>query len=192
MAWRLLCVRTLEIAVTRSLLSALVVYAIGCVVPTPLEAGNNAPYPPTVIKGEPLDFGSIPEDARDQMDWYLGVVASDPNPSHMLSARLYWKNGNNYTRMADDIVLTSFTGLTNEDKTRREGSFTRLQYCKFLGNDVERFVYVYVSNGTYPGSTNNFPCAKLVNGVCVDEGAVQPSALTPGTFSFNYWAITCQ
>ena len=185
MAWRLLNHRYLETTVYRSLLSALIVYAIGCVVPTPLEADTTmANFPPTIIKGEPLEFGVITEDAADKNGWFLGVVAADPDPTDTLSARLYWKNGDEYFRLAEDIVLNPTTGLTPNDTTRHEGTFALFPYCALIGNGPNQLIYAYVSDYLYPqtfGPPKGFP----------DLGS-QPTSLLPGHFDSKFWVVTCK
>ncbi len=165
----------------RSLLSGLIAWCVGCVVPTPLEADAGSPTTPVIVKGEPFAFGPVTEDASKS--WFLGGVAWDPNPDDLLTARLCVASGDECVRLSDDRVMTPLG-----DPSQREQKFSN-RFCLLLGDvGVEKFVYLYVSNHLYPPpptalpntSPTGFPDPDLIG------------TLVPGTYDAKYWVVTCR
>jgi hypothetical protein len=157
----------------RLVLVLVVMAACGCGQAPPVKSR------PTIVRGEPYDFGPITESAADPKGWFLGVVAADPDLNATLTARLFWKSGDQYIRLSDDIILSPAPGLG--DATDREGKFASTTYCTFLGKDAEQFVYAYVSNALYGASMVGFP-----------DDTSKPSDISPGTFDSKYWVVTCK
>jgi hypothetical protein len=75
---------------SRSLLLTLPLWALGCIIPTPLE-GEPAPNRSPVILGGTPDFTAGPVVSRAQDDVVLAVVAMDPDAGEALYAGLFYR-----------------------------------------------------------------------------------------------------
>ncbi|MSP63562.1 MAG: hypothetical protein EXR72_25105 [Myxococcales bacterium] len=137
---------SLRTTVPRTLLTALTIYSVGCIVPTPLEAERlNANHPPLIVKGTPSDFGILTVNKSDPNGWTVGVVASDEDEGDTLYARMTLKNGDLFQTLIDPIILTG---------SPREGRFPMNTYCPFLKDIPDPLVYVFVTDGKFASHTS--------------------------------------
>ena len=154
----------------RSLLSAAAIYAIGCVIPAPLES-REAQHHPQIVAGLPADFGYIDKPASSE--WAVGVAAVDQDVDDVLTARLMVRDGSRYIRLTEDIRLQA---SNKDDLTLRRGSFLSLQYCAFrpFESMPPPLLYVCVTDGTFKRP---------------DSSPDEPDFAT--SFDCKYWIVRC-
>jgi hypothetical protein len=136
------------------LLGALAIALAGCGNPPPPCTSHT----PLIERGDPA-FGAIVEPA--DLPFRLGVVASSLCKD-TLYARLYWRNGPQSLRLADDVVVQSGAAY-----------FSTIRYCALVGRGPRRFD-VYVLDGAF-GSPE-----------------LQPDELPAGRYASGGWDVTCQ
>jgi hypothetical protein len=164
LARRLLAPAALGFLVPRILVSALTIWAVGCIIPAPLEAEPTPQqHAPLILSGDPA-FGPAIEPTN--MSWTVSVTATDENPDDVLYARLYWHNANTYVRLIDDIILKPTTG------NQRFGAFSANRFCAFIGTG-DQYIWVFVQDTQLPGPD------------------AQPTDLT-GRYDSKYWVVNCQ
>lgn len=173
MARRLLPAAAVQSLAMRSLLAGLLIYAIGCVVPTPLEQEGDPPanHSPVIVSGEP-DFASGPYTPFHADDvWNFEVTADDPDVDDTLEARLYRLDGARLLPVPSPIFLTAPDA---DHLTRRSGQFFGTAYCEFSGAmpQQEYLFYVYVSDLPFPASGS-------------------PGELRDGHYDYKYWVVRC-
>jgi hypothetical protein len=179
-ARRLLQHPLVETTVFRTLLSAVAIYAVGCIIPTPLEAEKPSPNHPPIITGatEPVDFQQSPlyTAPSRQAQFAFNVNASDEDVGDTLVAYLAYINGGTLGSPLQSGIMTA----SSTDLTARSAEFLPGEYCVNLnltsGRPYPFFVYV------------------------VDIALPQPvdlTTLTPaderyaGHYDFKDWVVTC-
>jgi hypothetical protein len=169
LARRLLLGRTTEDTVLRLLASALAVYTVGCIVPTPLEAETAPPnHAPKIIAGFPDFVGMTPyspESAKNA--WAFSVTAVDLDVGDTLQAHLYLLAGN-------DLAVQNQTTLTPtaSDPTVRTGEFAQAAFCADRNSGQSYYFYVYVSDRPFPADDN-------------------PKELKQADSDFRVWVVLC-
>jgi hypothetical protein len=159
--------------VSDTLLYALVIYGVGCIVPTPLDPQvPQADLPPVFVTTQiQPPFGPITHQAADVFDFQ--ILADDPsdnNPNSQddLWVRLFWPGATPGSLMwtGYEIQLTS----SMPGSTQRQGAFMPLQYCSYAPNRTgENYLYAILSNRRFN----------------------QTGATTDGKTDTNYWVLTC-
>jgi hypothetical protein len=155
------------------------IWAVGCVVPAPLQAEQGGPpTAPRITSGsingqETPYFGSFTESTAD---WTLGVTASDPDPNAKLVARLYSLQGGLFYKLSFDGGGLPLQPVTNE-LTTHHADFPSGDYCgliKSRGTAGTPYpVYVFVADQPF---TDLSP----------------PNQFTLGQSDFKSWSVTCQ
>lgn len=173
MARRLLSGAAARSLAMRSLFAGFIVYAIGCVVPTPLEQEGDPPanQSPVIVSGEP-DFAAGPYTPFHADDvWNFEVTADDPDLNDTLEARLYRLDGSKLLPVPSPIFLAA---ADPSQLARRSGQFFGTAYCEFSGAMPQQqyFFYVYVSDLPFPASGS-------------------PSELRDGHYDYKYWVVRC-
>jgi hypothetical protein len=148
----------------RSLVTAITIWAIGCVIPTPLETESGANHPPVIVSGTP-DFtqGVVTHRTTDVFDF--GVHVADQDLDQTLSALLYYKAGDQF------IPLSSVATL---DPATRTHIFSGL-YCKEIAPETSTLVFVYASDLGFP----------------TDFSPASPPSEMAGHFDYKYWVLDC-
>jgi hypothetical protein len=167
--------------VARLLPTSLVVYAVGCIVPTPLEQEQPPPNSaPQITAGDP-DFLKGPfNPGTHDAEWNFGVTAVDTDVGDELRARLWvllaaraggdaGAPATTLVPASDEIRLTA----TAQSQTVRTGQFFQLPYCVLLSlaPNTPYLFYVYVADVPFPSDN--------------------PADLKPGHFDFKSWTVTC-
>jgi hypothetical protein len=130
--------------VRRTVICALTIYGIGCIVPTPLEA-EQANHSPFIVRADP-PFGRITK-ARSEA-FKLDVVVRDEDERDELSARLLQKDGERFRPLyGDTLTLTP----VKDTPTERRGTFNGT-HCELLVS-ANNLAYVFVTDGKFNGST---------------------------------------
>lgn len=165
----LLCLRSTRI-MNQCLASALAMWAIGCVIPTPLAPDNSGNVPPAIVSGDP-EFTAVPLVHSENDQLTLKVNAVDANADQQLEARLFFKTGNSFTQLGREEMARSAA-----DPTSHRATFDGIQICKLgLGSDPQKLLYIFVADTDFPA---NFDAAK------------RPSDFE-GHYDFNYWVVVC-
>jgi hypothetical protein len=150
------------------LASALAIWAIGCVIPTPLAPDNSGNVPPAIISGDP-EFTAVPLVHSENDQLTLKINAVDANADQLLEARLFFKTGNSFTQLGREEMARSAA-----DPTSHRATFDGIQVCR-LGSDPQKLLYIFVADTDFP---MNFDPAK------------RPSDFESHS-DFSYWVVVC-
>jgi hypothetical protein len=157
--------------VNDTVLYALVIYSVGCVIPTQLDREQTPTnYPPVWVTSMIIpQFGLLTPQKDTTLQ--LNLFASDPNPGDTLVARAFLlDSGNKYqiTNTQATLTLLAPTGDATQDSIRA-GNFEAFDYCANLLQGTY-FLYAIVADRPFVGNTNT------VNG---------------GLFDSNHWELMC-
>ena len=161
--------------VNDTLLYALAIYGVGCIIPTTLDPETAPPnIAPMLVSANPV-FGPLPHQANDRFD--LTVTVNDPDdntstPPETVHARLF---------IADQTMPVTYIPATNEDivlapfgdGTLRQGTFMSETLCAARGGRTV-YLYVFVADRPY----------KLTD-------PTQVQVMAGGGIDSNYWVLTC-
>ena len=154
---------------THSLLSALAIWAIGCVIPTPLAPDTSGNDPPHIFTAEP-DFAAGLQVHNTSDTLTFKVTAVDVNEGQRLEARLFLKAGESFSQLGREEMTTS-----TADPTRYRASFDGIQVCALGGADPQKLLYIFVADTAFPmGFTP----------------ANRPADFD-SHYDFNYWVVVC-
>ena len=174
LAWRLLHARGKILADT--VVYALIIYAVGCIIPTPLDQQSATINQHPSLRPDKADpqFGPIIHMQDDLFE--LSIGADDPDLQDELHARLFQLDpttnkliylGNN------EILLTSPSVPDPNDPSLRLGTFAAQPFC--LGRSTTNGpILLYVVVADRPFSTT-------------DPSMVVAGGLTDS----NHWELTC-
>lgn len=171
LAWGLLRARAR--IVTDTLLYSVVIYAVGCIIPTPLDQQQPQTNFPPVIRADkavPL-FGPINHSQDELFD--LHVFASDPDDNlpgnqDSLRFRLFFRRANGTLSYGgnEEFLMTSAHDSTDPTLVT---ATTSQRFCANLTGTF--YLYVVVADRPFVGDT---------------------STVAPGGGSDqNYWVLTC-
>lgn len=167
----------------RTTLTAVTIWAVGCVVPAPLQAEQGGPTTvPQIVSGDingqptPL-FGALTQSSGTAFSF--GVTARDPDANAQLVARLYVRDGDKYfqfeSQETSGLPLAPITG----DPTTHRVEFNPFTFCNTgLTLGKAYLVYVFVSDQPFqppPAQPTDLP----------------PNPFTNGNFAFQTWLLTC-
>jgi hypothetical protein len=157
--------------VSKAPLYALVIYGIGCVIPTPLDQAQAQPNLPPVIITNSTDypptspkFGLLARLSTDQVT--IHVVAEDPNQTDQLTARLFVQRGDKLDWFGPETKLTQ---LDTDHPLVRIGDFT-LKLCDIYQGTTTYLFLVVADRPFDPTGSDTAP------GGLVDE---------------NHWELQC-
>ena len=177
----LLWLPTVENVVLRTLLSAATVYAVGCIVPAPLEPEKTASgNPPVVVVSatEPIGFdqGSFSPAAYDTR-FAFDVTASDQDTDETLTGYLAYLNGATLEPIQSTTLVADPTDLTT-----RHGEFLIEAYCSAynLGHNQLYQFLVYAVDEPLP----NNDLTQLLP-------ANDPMGRFKTHFDFKSWPVVC-
>jgi hypothetical protein len=148
---------------------ALVIYSVGCIVPTTLDAQTQPMnYSPVIVSATP-PFGPFAHKATDSWSWAL--TASDPNPGDVLSGRIFIvdKSSNQYLKLAD-VPMTSQQSTDPTLKLYRSGETSVEPWCATRVPDTYEIV-AFVSDRGFINDTST-----------MSNGGLEDS---------NHWELTC-
>lgn len=161
----------------RSLFSGLLIYCIGCVIPTPLEAE------PTPAAGRPLitradkpgAFGFYSNMTRTE--FVFSVAAVDDNVNEQLWLRIFHVNGTQYNPLTSAEVMLQDDVA---DPTKRSFTYGSNAYCCFIaggcsGSATDQLVSAIVSKESLKTLPANLAKPEL----------------TEGTFDEKFWVMSC-
>jgi hypothetical protein len=159
--------------VNDTVLYSLVIYSIGCVIPTQLDR-EQAPtnYPPVWVTSMVMPpFGPLapPQNAMTQ----INLFATDPNPDDTLVARAFLRLSDGSYQIKNTqatlLPLVQLQDMGTETSLIRAGNFEPFDYCGGLIQGTY-FLYAFVADRDFVGNTN------VVNGGLSDS---------------NHWELTC-
>jgi hypothetical protein len=163
--------------VSDTIVYALVIYSVGCIVPTPLdhtEAPTN--YAPTFVTSKVNPpFGPISFTQSDLFE--LNIVVDDPDVGEPgsqddLYARLFYLDNENLVWDASQIRLTAAPVPDPTNPHLRYGTFPASRRCLFAPNK-SGINYLYAVVSDRPFSNTN------------------PSTSDAGLTDTNHWELTC-
>jgi hypothetical protein len=167
----------------RTGLTAITIWAVGCVVPAPLQAEQGGPATvPRItsgdVNGQPTPFfGAVTQSLTTNFS--LGVTATDPDVNAQLVARLYLRDGDTYSKFSSQdttgLPLTPITG----DPTTHRVEFNPFTYCDLVHNQGTPYLlYIFVADQPFqpsPAQPTDLP----------------PNQFTKGQFDYKTWMLTC-
>jgi hypothetical protein len=161
--------------VNNTVLYSLVIYSIGCVIPTQLDREQTPTnYPPVWVTSMVMPpFGPLAPAKNTQTQ--INLFASDPNINDQLVARvfLYDAATKSYQIANTPAVLNLLPVTPTSDPseaTIRAGNFEPSDYCANLTQGTY-FLYAFVADRPFMGNTN-----------VVDVGGLSDS---------NHWELMC-
>ena len=160
--------------VNNTVLYSLVIYSIGCVIPTQLDREQTPTnYPPVWVTSMVMPPFGLLAPAKDTQT-QINLFASDPNLDDTLVARAFLYDG--LTKMYQirntpaTLSLPPVTSTSDPlQATIRAGNFEPFDYCSDL-NQGTYFLYAFVADRPFVGNTN------VVNGGLSDS---------------NHWELMC-
>lgn len=171
LARRLLGVRPARKMLHTSLIGSLVVFAVGCVIPTPLdEAPVGSNHKPEIVSGTPAFLGGTvlvdPYDAT----LTFSVKADDLDLGDSLEARLYRLDGSSFVLVQSITLVT----VNSNNLSERSGDFTA-QFCSAgnLAHGQQFNLFIFVSDIGFPKSND-------------------PRDLAPEHSDSRNWVLTCK
>jgi hypothetical protein len=154
--------------VSETVLYALTIYAVGCVIPTPLDrqpgATNFAPSIDVDQTQPPLGPITRTSDSR----WAWHVAATDPNIDDTLSAVIMERLGNGSFIFVADVNMTKLSILDVRQPARWSGDTALSLWCTLLKSGVH-YLYAFVSDQMFIDSTEK----------------------SDGLVTSNHWELTC-
>lgn len=156
----------------RVLLSSVGIWAIGCIIPTPLEAEpNSLNRPPSIVRSIP-DFRESPVGVTQSSDVRrFEVQASDPDNGEEQSQRLIARF---YRKERQVFGLAGEIRLSNAGTGVQSGTFVE-QPC-LLSTERQPLLYVFVADKDFPEDFNP---------------SGDPNDTFTDHFDFGYWVIQC-
>jgi hypothetical protein len=147
---------------------ALVIYGVGCIIPTPLDQAPPEPnYRPVIVTSAVSPpFGPLPRLASDLVE--IHVAAEDANQNDQLEARLFVQIGNRLTYTGFGIQLNYPTVPDSQNPLLRSGDFIPLPLCRIYSGTNE--LVLAVADRPFDGQTDQ------ANGGLTDE---------------NHWELQC-
>ncbi len=167
--------------IVRSLASGLIVYCVGCVIPTPLEAEPAQPAGrPVIVDAQPRanqtdPFGFVTYGVNDEFGF--SITAVDDNLTDQLYAKIYRVDGETYTPITSLVQMMQDRPTT--EPSRRVANFETTQYCCGIAGTcgmsiTDERVAVLVAKGSIPAGM----------------GGKKP-ALDADSYDEKYWVMTC-
>jgi hypothetical protein len=158
--------------VNETVLYSLVIYSIGCVIPTQLDREQTPTNFPPVWVTSMINpqFGPLPPQTKGE-SIELSLFATDSNLTDTLVARAFLLGSDNTYQLRNteaQLMLGTPTGDPQRDAIR-SGRFESFDYCDSLPNGTY-FLYAFVADRNFVGNTN------IVNGGLSDS---------------NHWELTC-
>lgn len=173
LAWRLLNDRVGLVRDT--LLYALVIYGVGCIVPTPLDAQPATANAPIVLRGANPPFGMLPK--HQQTDLIeLTVFADDadddiPGNQNTEHFRLFFQQSDNSLLYDGRSDFPLSTENDPAHPTFLAGNTGQVRFCEGLGNQT---IYLFAVVADRAFQTTN-------------DSEVVPG----GTSDQSYWVLPC-
>ncbi len=156
--------------VSETVLYALTIYAVGCVIPTPLDrqpAATN--YPPSIdVDQTQPPLGPLTRSSSSDMRWVWHVAATDPNVDDTLSAVIMERLGNGSFTFVATVTMTKLPILNPRDPARWSGDTAQAQWCAGRTPGVH-YMYAFVSDQMFNDSTEE----------------------SDGLVDSNHWELTC-
>lgn len=154
-------------------LYSLVIYSIGCVIPTQLDR-EQAPtnYPPVWVTSMVMPpFGLLAPQKGAQTQ--INLFATDPNADDTLVARAFLRDSDGSYQIQNTqatlLPLVQLVDMATPTSLIRAGNFEPLDYCANLIQGTY-FLYAFVADREFVGNTN------VVNGGLSDS---------------NHWELVC-
>lgn len=163
--------------VSDTILYALVIYSVGCIVPTPLDQTQSPPnYAPTFVTSKVNPpFGPISFTQSDSFELNIVVDdpdAGDPDSQDDLYARLFYLNAGKLVWDNSEIRLTAPQVADPMNPHLRYGTFPATQRCLFAPNKSgTNYLYAIVSDRPFSNAN--------------------PSVSDAGLTDTNHWELTC-
>jgi hypothetical protein len=159
-----------------TLLYALAIYGVGCIIPTQLDPEAAQPNIAPMLVGANPVFGPLTRQASEHFDFTVTVNDPDDNtssPPETIHARLFFADQTTSPvtyKMAttEDITLPPFG-----DGTLRQGTFMNETLC-FDRGGTTLYLYVFVADRPFN---------------LTDPTQVQ--VMAGGGIDSNYWVLTC-
>ena len=151
-------------AMCRSLLLTLPLWALGCIIPTPLQ-GEPAPNRSPLILGSTPDFTTGPVVSHAPDDVVLTVLAMDPDAGDTLVAGLFYRMERDSDppevlelARAPLVLPSSLDGARGTDGAGCTAVLTARRVCERLAIQPERDkrLHVYVTDRPLPDAFNPF------------------------------------
>jgi hypothetical protein len=172
-AWRLL---SLRLVVAHTMTYAVIIYGVGCIIPTPLEQQSQPlNYPPNIVAAATTpQFGPLDFQHADPVGF--NIVADDPNLDDELRARLFTRASGLGPRAWNglEIKLLFPSVLDPQHPFRRAYSFPTIALCSQLDSRSQGGlfdVYVVVADRQFKPSPDD------------DQ--------SDGFTAENHWEVTC-
>jgi hypothetical protein len=162
--------RTLRGIVADSVLFGIVIYSIGCIVPTPLDQSQPPKNYPPVFQSATPPFGPLHQAQTDVFN--ISLIVDDPDDQDSTSqddihVRLFFKNGEQFiTAYGDQKMVPSST--TDPTPTLRYASFDAIAPC--FGRTGVQYLYAIVSDRGFDAMNPSQPL---------------------GLSDSNHWELTC-
>jgi hypothetical protein len=160
--------------VNHTVLYALTIYGVGCVIPTPLDRQptptNYAPSIDTMLTTPTL--GPINRTLENRFSWH--VEATDPNVNDTLYAQIAERIGDGVYENWFVISLNKQTILDERQPAHFTGDSTPNTWCNTFGGAGVHYIYLFVAD--QPFSTNLDMSNPFV---------------TAGMLDSNHWELTC-
>jgi hypothetical protein len=149
-------------------LYALTIYAVGCVVPTPLDRQPTPTnYAPTIDVEQTVPFlGALTRGTSDPWAWH--VAASDPNTEDTLAAVIMERTATNSFNWVANVTLAKQTQIDPREAAQWSGDSAVTPWCSFFRPGLHN-MYVFVSDRMFVGSTEK----------------------SDGLVDSNHWELTC-
>ncbi len=160
--------------VSDTILYSLVIYSIGCVIPTQLDR-EQAPtnYPPVWVTSMVMPPFGLLAPAKDTQT-QINLFASDPNLDDTLYARAFFFDPTTkmyqITNTGTTLISLPVTSTTDPSQAAiRAGNFEPFDYCDGRTQGIS-YLYAFVADRPFVGNTNG------VNGGLTDS---------------NHWELMC-
>jgi hypothetical protein len=165
--------------VNHTVLYAITIYGVGCIIPTPLDQQPSpTKYAPSidVIMTNPT-LGAISRSADANTVWSWHVAASDANTGDTLYAEIAERRSEAEYKFPVAVPLTKQPLVDERGPARWSGDSASLPWCLIYGQGVH-YIFVYVSDGPFTTSGD------------IDMGTGSPFT-TAGLADSNHWEVTC-
>jgi hypothetical protein len=153
--------------VSQTVFYALTIYAVGCVIPTPLDrqpAATN--YAPSIdVQLTQPTLGPLTRTTDNRWSWH--VVASDPNVDDTLEAVVVERFGNGSYNFIASVNLTKLSILDPRDPARWSGDSKEAQWCHTFTPGIH-YLYAFVADRPITGTIDSV-----------------------GLVTSNHWELTC-
>jgi hypothetical protein len=133
-------------------LYSLVIYSVGCIVPTPLDQQAAATNYPPVFETSLVDpqFGPLPHNKTDS--WLFKLSATDPNNDDVLFARLLFQDPDGTFSYATDVPMMKEASTDPTAVAHWHGQSPDSRWClNFVPGRY--FLYAFVADQSFIGSS---------------------------------------